>query len=79
MKRGPHVTDHALLRYLERRYGVDVAALREQIRLRVRPAAKMGARGVSIDGVYFVIRNGRVVTTLRRSPTLDHHRRGLRR
>jgi len=62
-----HVTDHALVRYLERVGGFDIEALRQAIARRVDEAARVGACGVVIDGFIFKLRrdqHGPVVTTV---------------
>lgn len=62
------VSDHAVLRYLERVGGFDIEALRRDIRDRVWKAADSGASGVVIDGFRYCIRRdregGRVITTV---------------
>lgn len=62
------VSDHAVLRYLERVGGFDIEALRCDIRDRVWKAADSGASCVVIDGFRFCIRmdreGGRVITTV---------------
>lgn len=60
----PTVSDHALLRWLERRYGFDVAAERRKIEALCDTAIRAGAKVVKVEGVQFVIKNGRVITTL---------------
>lgn len=50
-----HVTEHALLRYLERVMGVDVAALRIEIARAVDRAAEAGARAVCIGNHRYVL------------------------
>ena len=52
------VTDHALLRYLERVVGIDVEELRRVITARVDRGAQLGACGVSVDGHTFVLSQG---------------------
>lgn len=47
------VSDHAVLRYLERVHGVDVAAVRKAIKREAARAAKLGATGVRIEGVSY--------------------------
>tara|TARA_R100000365_G_C2716638_1_gene50363 strand:+ start:207 stop:461 length:255 start_codon:yes stop_codon:yes gene_type:complete len=57
------VTDHAVLRYLERVYGVDVRGLRLRIERVTAEARIQGANAVISDGVkYRFSRSGRVVT-----------------
>lgn len=66
------VSDHAVLRYLERVRGVDIEALRRQIGQRVDHAAAHGACGIIIDGFGYKIEGGTVTTVLRA------HRRDVR-
>lgn len=70
-----HVSDHALLRWLERVEGVDVEALRRRIAKAVRRGAEEGAEGVRFEGVTFKVQynpRGAVVTTTH-SPRLRPH------
>lgn len=59
------VTDHAVLRYLERVAGVDVEAARRHIANRVTMGAVLGAVGVSVDGHTYIISHatGRAAVT----------------
>ena len=59
-----HVTDHALVRYLERVHSVDMEGLRKRIGRSVHSAVKYGAAGVRIDGVRYRLINNRVITVL---------------
>lgn len=61
MKR-PHVTDHAVVRFLEQARGVDVDAIRDEIARLCRDGLDRGACGVQVDGVEFRIENGTIVT-----------------
>lgn len=58
-----HVTDHALVRYLERVQGVDMERLRRQIGRSVDRGATLGAGQVKVDGVVYCL-NGKTVTTV---------------
>lgn len=59
----PHVSDHAVVRWLERIQGVDVDAIRERILdPKVRAACEIGATGIKIDGFEYVIERGSVIT-----------------
>lgn len=60
----PTVSDHAVLRWLERRYGYDVEGERGKIERLTDQAVRAGAKMVKVEGVQFVIKNGRVITTL---------------
>jgi hypothetical protein len=62
MKRGQHVTDHAILRYLERAHGIDINAVRHMIADTVREAAQAGASGVRHGGLAYRLKDGVVVT-----------------
>jgi hypothetical protein len=52
-----HVTDHAVLRYLERAHGLDVEAVRRHLAGRAVNAARLGAIGVTIENVKLVLRH----------------------
>ncbi|MCA3456576.1 MAG: hypothetical protein IOC92_02580 [Rhodobacter sp.] len=61
------VSDHAVLRYLERVGGFDIERLRREIARRVETAVQAGACGVVVDGWSFRIKDGPhgpVVTTV---------------
>ena len=60
----PRVTDHALLRYLERAVGVNVELIREHIALICAPTANAGAKNYHRGDVVYVFRNSVVVTVL---------------
>jgi hypothetical protein len=61
----PHISDHAVLRFLERAYGLDVDAVRNEMMIGVMPAVEFGASIVICHGVRLVIRDGvQVVTAL---------------
>lgn len=57
-----HVTDHAVLRWLEREHGLDVEAIREYLAGVAANGARLGAAGVKIGKVKLILR-GAVVTT----------------
>ena len=60
---GVSVTDHAVLRYLERVHGVDVATVRASIAATCERGADAGASSVRLNKVRFVLRGRMVVTT----------------
>lgn len=53
------VSDHAVLRYLERVHGLDVALVRDHLRGLATNAAELGAVAVKIEGVHLVLRKTR--------------------
>ncbi len=58
----PHVSDHAMLCYLERVVGIDVEAHRREIERRVECAVALGASAVISDGYRYVLSDFRVMT-----------------
>lgn len=69
------VTDHAIIRYLERVEGVDIEGLRREIGRRVERGIELGASGVVLDGVCYKLRDGEVCTIwLRNHPDIRTHR-----
>lgn len=64
MKKIPKVSDHAVLRYLERKYNLNVKDIKqEMLSKEVRQIIKLGATNVSIDGVkYCIAENGTIKT-----------------
>lgn len=60
------VTDHAVLRYLERGHGIDVAAARAHIAQLCANGARYGAHAVAVEDVKFILVGGTVVTTVKR-------------
>ena len=57
------VTDHAVVRYLERVYGVDIGALKARIARITEDGREAGAAAVNADGVTYKLgADGRVVT-----------------
>ena len=60
------VTDHAILRYLERVHGQDVGDIRSHIGRIGAMAVAHGAPSIIADNVRFLIRNDKVITILDR-------------
>lgn len=60
------VSDHAVLRWLERFGHVDVEAVREQIFVETREALASGASKISINGTEYRMNDGVVVTLIDR-------------
>lgn len=63
-----HVSDHAVLRYLQRRHGLDIEVVRRHLASLAVNAAQLGAVAVQVEGVRIFLRdtdigNGRVRVT----------------
>lgn len=65
----PPVSDHAVLRYMQRVLGFDVEGLRVQIWTTCAPAVQMGATCLRADGVRYEFVNGRITTVVPDGPT----------
>lgn len=57
-----HVTDHAVLRYLQRVKGIDIDAVRDELGRVVDKAIEMGAGAAVVDGVKYVLNDRTIVT-----------------
>lgn len=64
-----HVTDHALVRWMQRQYGLDVEAMRTELADMTRSTALSMATGCKAGDLWAVIQNGRVVTVLDEKPS----------
>lgn len=63
MKKRPalvHVSDHAVLRWLEREHGIDIEAVRSHLQGVVLTGASYGAVAVQIGRVKFILRENGV-------------------
>lgn len=72
----PSVSDHAVLRYLERAKGVDIEATRRHIAGLVARGVEREGVAVIVEGVKFMLRENVVVTVLSRRSTAIPHREG---
>lgn len=62
------VSDHAIVRYLERKYNLDIDSIRKEILPDyIRDSASVGLRRYYIEGVEFIIENDVVVTGYKRA------------
>jgi hypothetical protein len=59
----PRIADHAVLRFLERAYGLDLASVKAEMMTGILPAIDFGASVVIVHGVRLIIRDGRTVIT----------------
>lgn len=63
----PHITNHALLRYLERFVGIDVEAHRRDMERAVEKGVELGACGVIQGGIRYRLEGAAVVTCMHAS------------
>jgi hypothetical protein len=72
----PAVSDHAVLRYLERVQGFNIEAVRTHIGVICRSACRAGAASLKTEGVEFQFAKGTVVTVTpkTRGPTKTRQR-----
>lgn len=63
-QRRPHVTDHAMLRYLERVVGIDVEGHRRAVEARVSRAVELGAAALVSDGYKYTLQDIRVTSVV---------------
>ncbi len=65
----PRISDHAILRFLERAMGIDVASIKKRLLSDdVREAIKAGASAVIVDGVRLKVQDNTIVTVMDNSP-----------
>lgn len=61
-----HVSDHALLRYMERRFGIDVDGFRQLLIAEAGDILDTGARAAVVNGLVFVVNpSGNILTTVK--------------
>lgn len=60
----PAITDHAVVRYLERVKGIDVEAVRAEIAAIVGRGVQLGAQSVILDGMRYRLEGHHVVTVI---------------
>ena len=76
-----HITDHALLRYVERVFGIDVDAVRREILTDgVAKCIELGASTITVKGIQFRVKDRSIVTVIasdqktHRKKSKAHHR-----
>lgn len=74
---GVIVTNHAILRYLERAHGVDVAAARRRLAELAEAGIRAGALSVCADDVKLVLKDHKVVTVLPKWARLYEDRKAV--
>lgn len=64
--RSPSVTDHAILRLLERKYGIDIDKIKQEILCpEVMSALKVGAKKLKHGGMEYILDKGLVITIIK--------------
>ena len=58
------VTDHCVIRYMQRVMGLDIEAVRRKIAEDLAPAVRLGAVGLTKDGFNYRISDGAVITVM---------------
>lgn len=66
------ITDHALLRWLERAHDIDVEFFRNKMAELVAPYERMPPKQVEIGGVWFVFADRVVTTVVQNKPNPKH-------
>lgn len=62
-KSEPRISDHAIIRYLERRFKFDFEAVRNDLMTKaIKSAILMGVRAIKVEGGRFIVRNGTITT-----------------
>ena len=65
VRSGVTVSDHALLRYLERKYKFDFEQYREEILTPInKMAIKAGAISIRVDSIKFCVKNNTIITVI---------------
>lgn len=70
-----HITDHALLRWLQRAHDIDMDAHRAALAALAAPYAAMKVKHAEIGGVWFVFDDNRLVTVTPEKPAVGQMRR----
>lgn len=61
------ISDHAILRYLERYYNLDINKIKQEILTpNVISAIKAGVKKITINNIEFPIRDGVIVTSIKK-------------
>lgn len=67
-----NVSDHAVVRWLERKRGFDIQAIRTEIAECCRNGVAMGATAVTVGNVKFAIMGNVICTVLRANTATTH-------
>lgn len=76
MSRKSCVSDHCMLRVIERVHGIDLTFIREEIARITAPARKVGARSITTGGFTYILgEKGVVVTVIAEEQGQEQRRR----
>lgn len=70
-----HVTDHALVRWLERAHDIDMEHFRAEMAALAQPFVDLKVKNAEIGGLWFVFDDNRLITVTPDKPTLGQMRR----
>jgi hypothetical protein len=74
-----HVTDHAVLRHLERVQGIDVEGVRRELGFKVDAAIEAGATATVAEGIRYVLVENRLISCVPVKSTPQRNGRKRRR
>ena len=69
------ITDHALVRWLERAMDIDMEAFRQQLADIARPYAEARVKHAEVGGLYLVFEEAKLITVTPDKPTLGQIRK----
>lgn len=70
-----YVSDHAVLRYVQRVLGIDTEAIRSEIRVAVKNGVELGASGVRQGNTTYKLTGQTVVTVLEKAASVRRRSR----
>lgn len=70
-----YVSDHAVLRYVQRVLGIDTEAIRAEIRVAVKNGVELGASGVRQGNTTYKLTGQTVVTVLEKAASVRRRSR----
>ncbi|MEL6478116.1 MAG: hypothetical protein AAFR17_12390 [Pseudomonadota bacterium] len=70
------VTDHAVIRYLEREWGVDIEAVRARLRRIAQTGVENEAAAVILNGTKYCLRGSTMTTVIRADGPRRRRRKG---
>lgn len=71
------ITDHALLRWIERVHGVDIEAMRQEVLRACEPGLQSRAHAFPVGALWAVQEGGRIKSFLPNRPSALNHQKHL--